>query len=112
MMAERSVPPAASMAAAISLTAVTLMVTRKALMTPSAAGPRRLAIRPREIPCYTGDLCDADFVYDTFRSFAPDAVVHFAEQRAAPYSMIDRRHAVYTQTNNVVGTLNVMYAIG
>src|SRR4051812_27674024 len=66
----------------------------------------------REIACYTGDLCDADFVYDTFRSFAPDAVVHFAEQRAAPYSMIDRRHAVYTQTNNVVGTLNVMYAIG
>ena len=65
-----------------------------------------------EITCYTGDLCDADFVYDTFRAFAPDAVVHFAEQRAAPYSMIDRRHAVYTQTNNVVGTLNVMYAIG
>ena len=66
----------------------------------------------REIPCYTGDLCDADFVYDTFGTFAPDAVVHFAEQRAAPYSMIDRKHAVYTQTNNVVGTLNLMYAIG
>jgi UDP-sulfoquinovose synthase len=41
----------------------------------------------------------------------PDAVVHFAEQRAAPYSMIDRAHAVYTQTNNVVGTLNLLYAI-
>jgi UDP-sulfoquinovose synthase len=65
-----------------------------------------------DIPAYTGDLCDAEFVYDTFREFAPDAVVHFAEQRAAPYSMIDRQHAVYTQTNNVVGTLNVMYAIG
>src|SRR3954451_24872259 len=65
-----------------------------------------------ELPAYTGDLCDAEFVYDTFREFAPDAVVHFAEQRAAPYSMIDRQHAVYTQTNNVVGTLNVMYAIG
>ena len=38
--------------------------------------------------------------------------MHFAEQRAAPYSMIDRKHAVYTQTNNIVGTLNVMYAIG
>ena len=45
------------------------------------------------------------------REFAPDAVVHFAEQRAAPYSMIDRKHAVYTQTNNVVGTLNLLYAI-
>jgi UDP-sulfoquinovose synthase len=55
---------------------------------------------------------DAEFTYDTFREFAPDAVVHFAEQRAAPYSMIDRKHAVYTQTNNIVGTLNVMFAIG
>jgi UDP-sulfoquinovose synthase len=43
--------------------------------------------------------------------FRPDTVVHFAEQRAAPYSMIDQAHAVYTQTNNVVGNLNVMYAI-
>ena len=38
--------------------------------------------------------------------------MHFAEQRAAPYSMIDRKHAVYTQTNNIVGTLNLMYAVG
>ena len=45
------------------------------------------------------------------RDFAPDAIVHFAEQRAAPYSMVDRKHAVYTQVNNVVGNLNVLYAI-
>ena len=61
---------------------------------------------------FHGDLCDADYIYDALRIFHPDAVVHFAEQRAAPYSMIDRKHAVYTQTNNVVGTLNLMYAIG
>jgi len=65
-----------------------------------------------EIACYHGDLTDADFTYDAIRSFRPDAVVHFAEQRAAPYSMIDRKHAVYTQTNNIVGTLNLMYAVG
>jgi UDP-sulfoquinovose synthase len=45
------------------------------------------------------------------REFAPDAVVHFAEQRSAPYSMIDRQHAVFSQVNNVVGTLNVLFAI-
>ncbi|MBA2530495.1 MAG: NAD-dependent epimerase/dehydratase family protein [Nocardioidaceae bacterium] len=64
------------------------------------------------IACYLGDLMDAECTYDTIGGFAPDAIVHFAEQRAAPYSMIDRKHAVYTQTNNIVGTLNVMYAIG
>lgn len=64
------------------------------------------------IPVYHGDLVDGDFTYDVIREFRPDAVVHFAEQRAAPYSMIDRKHAVYTQQNNVVGTLNLMFAVG
>ncbi|HEY7947646.1 MAG TPA: NAD-dependent epimerase/dehydratase family protein, partial [Acidimicrobiales bacterium] len=63
------------------------------------------------IDVFVGDLTDPVFVGDTLASFRPDAVVHFAEQRSAPYSMIDRKHAVYTQTNNVVGNLNVLYAI-
>jgi UDP-sulfoquinovose synthase len=66
----------------------------------------------RQIAMYIGDLCDADFTYRMVREFEPEAIVHFAEQRAAPYSMVDRQHAVYTQTNNVVGNLNVLYAIG
>ncbi len=65
----------------------------------------------REIGCYIGDLTDAIFTYHLISDFGPDAVVHFAEQRAAPYSMIDRHHAVYTQHNNVVGNLNLLYAI-
>ena len=48
----------------------------------------------------------------TFQAFMPDAIVHFGEQRSAPYSMIDRSHAVYTQVNNVVGNLNLLFAIG
>jgi UDP-sulfoquinovose synthase len=65
----------------------------------------------KHIGVYVGDLCEADFTYHIVRDFAPDAIVHYAEQRAAPYSMVDRKHAVYTQTNNVVGNLNVLYAI-
>jgi len=65
----------------------------------------------KEIACYIGDLTDADFTYHVVRDFRPDTIVHFAEQRAAPYSMVDRKHAVYTQVNNVVGTMNVLYAI-
>jgi UDP-sulfoquinovose synthase len=63
------------------------------------------------IETFVGDLTEAPFVDEVFERFEPEAVVHFAEQRSAPYSMIDRRHAVYTQVNNVVGTLNLLYAI-
>jgi len=69
------------------------------------------SVSGRTIDMFAGDLTDAEFVDDTFDRFEPDTIVHFAEQRSAPYSMIDRKHAVYTQTNNVVGTLNLLYAI-
>lgn len=46
-----------------------------------------------------------------FRKFEPEAFVHFAEQRFALYSMISREHTIYTQSNNVLGNLNVLYAI-
>jgi UDP-sulfoquinovose synthase len=68
-------------------------------------------ISGNKIASYVGDLCDATFVHRMVADFHPDTIVHFGEQRAAPYSMIDQAHAVYTQTNNVVGNLNVMYAI-
>jgi UDP-sulfoquinovose synthase len=64
-----------------------------------------------ELAVYYGDLADATFTHDMVADFAPDAIVHFAEQRSAPYSMIDQAHAVHTQVNNIVGTLNVLYAI-
>jgi len=63
------------------------------------------------IESYAGDVTDYDFLAQVIESFRPQAVVHFAEQRAAPYSMIDRKHAVFTQVNNVVGTLNLLFAI-
>jgi UDP-sulfoquinovose synthase len=58
-----------------------------------------------------GDVCDYDFLYSTIKAIEPETIVHFAEQRSAPYSMIDRKHAVFTQVNNVVGTLNVLFAM-
>ena len=44
-------------------------------------------------------------------SSRPEAIVHYGEMPSAPYSMKDREHAVFTQTNNVVNTLNVIYAM-
>jgi UDP-sulfoquinovose synthase len=63
------------------------------------------------IESYVGDVTDYEFLVSMMTRFEPDAIVHFAEQRSAPYSMIDRKHAVFTQVNNVVGTLNLLYAI-
>ncbi|MFN2587867.1 MAG: NAD-dependent epimerase/dehydratase family protein, partial [Actinomycetota bacterium] len=64
-----------------------------------------------EIASFHGDLTDPQLVDEVFHRTGPDAVVHYGEQPSAPYSMIDRRHAVATQRNNVEGTLNVLYAI-
>src|SRR5258706_2534936 len=65
----------------------------------------------RHIELLVGDVTDYDFLASAIEASEPDAVIHFAEQRSAPYSMIDRKHAVSTQVNNVVGTLNLLFAI-
>ncbi len=65
----------------------------------------------KQIDLFVGDVTDYEFLSSYFQSFEPEAVIHFAEQRAAPYSMIDRKHAVFTQVNNIVGTLNLLFAI-
>jgi len=58
-----------------------------------------------------GDLTDYRFVRYVLDKYRPDTVVHLGEQSSAPYSMMDVDHAVFTQTNNIVGTLNLLHAI-
>lgn len=65
----------------------------------------------KTIEFYNGDTRDYNMLSKALIEFTPDAIVHFAEQRAAPYSMIDREHAIFTQDNNVLGTLNLLYAM-
>jgi len=64
-----------------------------------------------QIELFVGDVTDYDFLSSMMQAFKPEAVVHFAEQRSAPYSMIDRKHAAFTQVNNVLGTLNLLFAL-
>ena len=54
---------------------------------------------------------DYDAFRDDIEAFEPDAIVHFAEQRAAPYSMKSPRHKRYTVDNNLNATHNVCCAI-
>lgn len=58
-----------------------------------------------------GDLRDYNLVLNLLRSFEPEAIVHLGEQPSAPYSMMDVEHAVSTQTNNIVSTLNILFAM-
>lgn len=59
-----------------------------------------------------GDIAlNNKFVYETLDEFQPDAIVHYAEQPSAPFSMIGREKALLTQQNNVMGTLNLLFAM-
>lgn len=84
-------------------------------LTPIASLDERVAAwreaSGREIAVEIGDLLDWDFLVGAIDRHRPEAIVHYAEQRSAPYSMIDREHAVFTQHNNVIGNLNLLFAI-
>jgi UDP-sulfoquinovose synthase len=84
-------------------------------LTPIAPIQQRLQrwkdLTGKPIDLFIGDICDYSFLINSLRKFQPDAIVHFGEQRSAPFSMIDREHAVLTQSNNVIGNLNILYAI-
>jgi UDP-sulfoquinovose synthase len=84
-------------------------------LTPIAPIQQRVGrweeLTGKSLPLYIGDINNYSFLSATLQKFQPDSIVHFGEQRSAPFSMIDREHAVLTQTNNVMGTLNLLYAI-
>lgn len=65
----------------------------------------------RDIHLRVGDLVNHRFVYQLLEEFQPEAIVHYAEQPSAPYSMQGREQAVFTQHNNVIGNLNLLFAI-
>jgi UDP-sulfoquinovose synthase len=65
----------------------------------------------REIIPFIGNLTDWSFVETLFQAFTPDAVVHYAEQPAAPYSMLNRQAALLTLNNNLNVTANLIFAV-
>jgi len=79
--------------------------------TLHARAKRWKEISGRDIQLKVGDLSNHRFVYTLFEAFKPEAIVHYGEQPSAPYSMQSRETAVYTQTNNIVGNLNVLFAM-
>jgi UDP-sulfoquinovose synthase len=89
--------------------------TRSEPLVSSPRLPERAAIfrqmTGHSIEIAEGDCCDFEFLSSQFRRFGPEAVVHYAEQPSAPYSMMGHEEARATLSNNLTATLNVIWAV-
>ena len=65
----------------------------------------------KTITSFIGDISEWDFIAPIIKDFKPEAIVHYGEIPSAPYSMIDVHHAVKVHENNVIGNLNVLFAV-
>jgi UDP-sulfoquinovose synthase len=84
-------------------------------LTPIASLEQRIAaweeVSGKTIASHLGAVEDGDFLDQVVADVRPEAVVHYGQQASAPYSMISRRHAVETQHANVIGNLNLLFAM-
>jgi UDP-sulfoquinovose synthase len=84
-------------------------------LTPIATLDERVGawreVSGHAIRSFAGDMEDHEFVERVIATTFPEAIVHYAEQPSAPYSMKSRETAVETQRSNVIGTLNLLFAI-
>lgn len=65
----------------------------------------------KDLEVFVGDLNDWSFTASVFQQFKPDAIVHYAEQPSAPYSMLRREAATLTLSNNIGATANLIFAV-
>jgi len=84
-------------------------------LTPIADLDRRIEawkeLSGEEIRSFSGSVQDGDFLDGVVAETRPDVVVHYGQQASAPYSMASREKAVETQYANVIGNLNLLFAI-
>jgi UDP-sulfoquinovose synthase len=67
-------------------------------------------ISEHRVEAYIGDLRQWDFISNLFKQTQPEAIIHYAEQPSAPYSMLNRKAALLTIQNNIEVTANVIFA--
>lgn len=65
----------------------------------------------KDLTFFEGNLTDTYLIYNIIEDFRPDTIVHLGENPSAAYSMIDVDHAIFTHSNNLFGTLNILFAI-
>jgi hypothetical protein len=86
-----------------------------ASLIPISSTRRRIdewsRLRGRTIGFEHVDATDYPNLSRVVQETDPGAILHFGQQRSAPFSMIDRDHALRTHLNNTVGNLNVLWAL-
>jgi UDP-sulfoquinovose synthase len=94
-------------------TAATELDCEALISTPNLVQRARIweKLTGKKIIAHIGDVTNYEFLISLFKSYRPDAVIHYAEQPSAPYSMLDRNKAAFTIRNNLLSTLNIVYAV-
>lgn len=65
----------------------------------------------KKIEVHIGDITNYEFLLSVFKKSNPDTLIHYAEQPSAPFSMMDRNRSAFTIQNNLISTLNIVYAV-
>jgi UDP-sulfoquinovose synthase len=86
-----------------------------ASLTPIGDLEQRIAawreVSSNVIRSYVGAVEDGEFLDEVVAETKPEAVVHYGQQASAPFSMLSRERAVETQHANVIGNLNLLFAM-
>jgi len=86
-----------------------------ASLTPIGELDERIAVwrevSGEQIRSYVGAVEDGDFLDEVVAETRPEVVVHYGQQASAPFSMLSRERAVETQHANVIGNLNLLFAM-
>jgi UDP-sulfoquinovose synthase len=86
-----------------------------ASLTPIGDLDARIAawreVSGEQIRSYVGAVEDGEFLDEVVAETKPEVVVHYGQQASAPFSMLSRERAVETQQANVIGNLNLLFAM-
>ncbi|HEX5990784.1 MAG TPA: NAD-dependent epimerase/dehydratase family protein [Solirubrobacterales bacterium] len=86
-----------------------------ASLTPIRELDERIAawreVSGEQIRSYVGAVEDGDFLDEVVAETKPEVIVHYGQQASAPFSMVSRERAVETQHANVIGNLNLLFAM-
>ncbi len=86
-----------------------------ASLTPIATLEQRIAawheVSGEQIRSYVGAIEDGDFLEEIVAETQPETIVHYGQQASAPFSMLSRARAAETQQANVIGNLNLLFAM-